>query len=134
MFINKKNGASYGFVASEIEADKGKDVKVQFPTFGILTPTISSNKAEVTVERTTTLVDLGSTALAAATDVNVTNGANLPAGARMMVKFTCGESTDAVFNVKVNLAGETCAELKGVAKETVCYELVWTGSTWQLLR
>lgn len=134
MFINKKTGASYGFVAPEIEADKGKKIEVPFPTFGILTPTISSNKAEVTVERTTTLVDLGSTALAAATDVNVTNGANLPAGARLMVKFTCGESTDAVFNVKVNLAGETCAELKGVAKETVCYELVWTGSTWQLLR
>lgn len=134
MFINKKSGASYGFVAPEIEADNGKDVKVPFPTFGILTPTISRNKAEVTVERTTTLVDLGSRALAAATDVDVTNGANLPAGARLMVKFTCGESTDAVFNVKVNLAGETCAELKGVAKETVCYELVWTGSTWQLLQ
>lgn len=134
MFINKKTGTSYGFVAPEIEADNGKDVKVQFPTFGTQIAEVESNEASVTVERTTTLVDLGSTALAAATDVNVTNGANLPAGARLMVKFTCGDDDTSVFNVKVNLAGETCAELKGVAKETVCYELVWTGSTWQLLR
>lgn len=132
MFINKKNGASYGFVAPEIEADKGKKIEVSFPTFGILTPTISSNKAEVTVERTTTLVDLGSTALAAATDVNVTNGANLPAGARLMVRWING-ATKYDVTLKSD-ADTTCATLTGVANTTVCYELVCDGSTWQLIQ
>lgn len=132
MFINKKNGASYGFVAPEIEADNGKKIEVQFPTFEILTPTISSNKATVTVERTTTVVDLGSTALAAATTVVATPGDNLPAGARLMVKWVNG-GTKYDVTLKKD-ASNTCATLTGIASTTVCYELVWTGSTWQLLQ
>lgn len=132
MFINKKNGASYGFVAPEIEADNGKKIEVQFPTFGILTPTISSNKAEVKVERTTTVVDLGSTALAAATTVVATPGDNLPAGARLMVKWANG-GTKYDVTLKKD-ADTTCATLTGIASTTVCYELVWTGTAWQLLQ
>ena len=132
MFINKKNGASYGFVAPEIEADNGKKIEVQFPTFGILTPTISSNKAEVKVERTTTVVDLGSTALAAATTVVATPSANLPAGARLMVKWANG-GTKYDVTLKKD-ADTTCATLTGIASTTVCYELVWTGTAWQLLQ
>lgn len=59
MFINKKNGASYGFVAPEIEADKGKDVKVPFPTFGRVEARKVEDHLEADVKRTHTVVGLG---------------------------------------------------------------------------
>lgn len=132
MFINKKTGASYGFVAPEISEDAGKDIKVPFPTFETQKPTLSSNAAAVTVKRTTTLVDLGSSALAAAATVTATADSNLPAGARLMVKWANG-GTKYDVTLKKD-AATTCATLTGVASTTVCYELVWTGETWQLLK
>lgn len=132
MFINKKTGTSYGFVAPEIEADNGKDVKVQFPTFGTQIAEVESNEASVTVERTTTLVEVGEEKLTAATTLTATPGDKLPAGARLMVKWINGETK---YDVSLKKdADTTCAKLAGVANATVCYELVWTGSTWQLLK
>lgn len=132
MFINKKTGASYGFVAPEIAADAYKDIQVVFPTFETLKPTLSSNAASVDVVRTTTIVDLGSTALAAAATLTAVADGKLPAGARLMVKWTNG-GTKYDVTLKKD-ADTTCATLTGVASTTVCYELVWTGETWQLLK
>jgi hypothetical protein len=132
MYINKNNGASYGFVAPEIEADTDKDTKVVFPTFETQTPTLSSNAATVDVVRTTTVVDLGSTALAAAATLTAKADSNLPAGSRLMVKWANG-GTKYDVTLKLN-ASTTCATLTGVASTTVCYELVWTGTAWQLLQ
>lgn len=132
MFINKKTGASYGFEAPEIESDRNKDVQVPFPTFETLTPTLSSNAASVDVVRTTTLVDLGSSDLAAAATITAVAGGKLPAGARLMVKWTNG-GTKYDVTLKKD-ADTTCATLTGVASTTVCYEVVWTGTTWQLLK
>lgn len=132
MFINKKTGASYGFVAPEIAADAYKDIQVVFPTFETLTPTLSSNAAEVDVVRTTTVVDLGSTALAAEATLTAKADGNLPAGSRLMVKWANG-GTKYDVTLKID-ASTTCATLTGVASTTVCYELVWTGTTWVLLR
>ena len=58
MFINKKTGASYGFVAPEISEDAGNDIKVQFPTFETQNAKLENNAASVTVKRTTTLFEL----------------------------------------------------------------------------
>lgn len=132
MYNNHSNGASYGFKAPSIAADAGQRKEVIFPTFEKLTPTLSSNAATVDVVRTTTLVDLGSTALAAAATLTAKADANLPAGARMMVQWANG-GTKYDVTLKLN-STTTCATLTGVASTTVCYELVWTGTTWMLLR
>ena len=132
MFINKKTGTSYGFVAPEIEADNGKDVKVQFPTFETQIAKVESNAASVTLERTTSLVEVGEEKLTDGATLTATPGDKLPAGARLMVKWHNGETKYDVTLKKD--ADTTCATLVGVASATVCYELVWTGSTWQLLK
>ena len=132
MFINKKTGASYGFVAPEISEDAGNDIKVQFPTFETQNAKLENNAASVTVKRTTTLVELNKEALTAAATLTAEADANLPAGARLMVKWINGGTK---YDVTLKLdASTTCATLTGVASTTVCYELVWTGSTWQLLK
>lgn len=132
MYNNHSNGASYGFKAPSIDEDAGKQVEVMFPTFETQTPTLSSNAASVTVKRTTTIVDLGSSALAAAATLTATADSNLPAGSRLMVKWANG-GTKYDVTLKKD-ANTTCATLTGVASTTVCYELVWTGTAWQLLR
>lgn len=132
MFINKKTGASYGFVAPEISEDAGNDIKVQFPTFETQNAKLENNAASVTVKRTTTLVELNKEALTAAATLTAEADANLPAGARLMVKWINGGTK---YDVTLKLdASTTCATLTGVASTTVCYELVWTGKTWQLLK
>lgn len=132
MYNNHSNGASYGFKAPLIEKDAFKHTDVVFPTFETLTPTLSSNAATVDVVRTTTVVDLGSTALAAAATLTAKADSNLPAGSRLMVKWANGGTK---YDVTLKLdASTTCATLTGVASTTVCYELVWTGTTWVLLR
>ena len=59
MFINKKTGASYGFVAPEISEDAGKDIKMQFPTFGSVEARKVVDHLEADVKRTHTVVTLG---------------------------------------------------------------------------
>lgn len=59
MFINKKTGASYGFVAPEISEDAGKDIKVPFPTFGGVEAKKVEDHLEVNVNRTHTVVTFG---------------------------------------------------------------------------
>ena len=59
MFINKKTGASYGFVAPEISEDAGKDIKMQFPTFGSVEARKVEDHLEADVKRTHTVVTLG---------------------------------------------------------------------------
>ena len=59
MFINKKTGASYGFVAPEIGEDAGKDIKMQFPTFGSVEVRKVGDHFEADVKRTHTVVTLG---------------------------------------------------------------------------
>ena len=50
----------------------------------------------------------------------------------MMVQWANG-GTKYDVTLKLN-STTTCATLTGVASTTVCYELVWTGTTWMLLR
>ena len=59
MFINKKTGASYAFVAPEISEDAGKDIKKQFPTFGSVEARKVVDHLEADVKRTHTVVTLG---------------------------------------------------------------------------
>lgn len=132
MYNNHKNGASYGFVAPEIEKDAGKQTEVVFPTFEKEAVTLSGNAAEVNVVRTTTFIDLGADALAAAATITAKADSNLPAGSKIMVRWNNG-GTKYDVTVKKDSA-TTCATLTGVASTKVCYELVWDGSTWQLLK
>ena len=135
MFINKKTGASYGFVAPEIEADNGKDVKVQFPTFEILRPDAlgPENEVRIKVVRTNTLVDFGDVAPGAKVTL-IAAGKGLPAGARLMTRFRVPQKEYKATLVVVDEEGNECAVLECTDGLSFCCELVWTGGMWQLLR
>lgn len=132
MYNNHSNGASYGFKAPNIAGDAGKDTQVMFPTFELLKPTLSSNAAAVDVVRTTTAVDLGSTALAAAATLTAKPASDLPAGSRLMVKWVNGATK---YDVTVKKDSyDSGVALTGVQSVGVCYELVWLDSKWVLLK
>lgn len=131
MWINKGKNASYNFMAPEIAEDADKQVNVMFPTVGVKSVTLSSNAATVVVERTTTIVDLGSDALAAAATVTLTPGDNLPAGAEVLVKWVNG-GTKYDVTVKKD-ASTTVGTLVGVANTTVTKRVVWSGSAWLIV-
>ena len=124
MYINKETNASYNFVAPDIQKDAGKKVMLTFPTAELVTPAVSDNIAEVTVERSITIIDLGN--LAADTDLIITTGNSIKIGDRMIVKVSCGEN-----NLNVNLQfGEETISVEYPAGETVAREFVWTGDAW----
>ena len=54
--INTENNASYNFVAPSIPEDADKKTEVMFPTAEVVSPTISSNKADAPVRRQKTIV------------------------------------------------------------------------------
>lgn len=132
MYNNHSNGASYGFKAPNIPGDAGKDTEVMFPTFELLKPTLSSNAAAVDVVRTTTAVDLGSNALAAAATLTAKPSSELPEGSRLIVKWVNGDTKYDV-TVKKN-SEDSGVALTGVQSIGVCYELVWLDSKWVLLK
>lgn len=128
MYLNETNGSSYNFVAPGIEEDAGKHIKTVFPTFDDKAVTLSSNAGSVAIKRTTSLVTLGSSNLAAATTLTATPDAKLPKGAIMYVKFQCG-STKYDVTVKKN-AEDTGVTIVGVASSTVCKSVLWDGTNW----
>ena len=67
--INTENNASYNFVAPSIPEDADKKTEVMFPTAEVVSPTISSNKADAPVRRQKTIVKLGT--LSAATTLTL---------------------------------------------------------------
>lgn len=130
MYNNHSNGASYGFKAPSIAADAGKHIEVPFPTFEKVTPTVSSNAATVDIARTTTMIDFGNSELANATNLTLKDDANLPAGARCLVKW---KNPSTKVDVTVKKGSTTVATLTGVNSKVTSYELVWDGETWILL-
>lgn len=131
MWIDKETNASYNFTAPKIEEDANTQVNVMFPTVGVKSVTLSSNAATVAVERTTTIVDLGSDALAAAATLTLTPGDDLPAGAEVLVKWANG-GTKYDVTVKKD-ASTTVGTLAGVANTTVTKRVVWSGSAWLIV-
>ena len=131
MWIDKEKNASYNFVAPKIAEDANKQVNVMFPTVGVKSVTLNTNAATVEVERTTTIVDLGSDNLSAAATLTLTPGDGLPAGAEVLVKWSNG-STKYDVTVKKD-ASTTVGTLVGVANTTVTKRLVWSGSAWLIV-
>ena len=121
--INTENNASYNFVAPSIEEDADKKVEQVFPTAEVVTPTISSNKADVPVRRQKTIVKLGT--LSAATTVTlIPEPANLNVGAMVAVNWT-SDGTARAITVKVG--NDTVATLSGTASTEVTKQLMWDG-------
>ena len=80
------------------------------------------------LKRTTSLVTLGSSNLAAATTLTATPDAKLPKGAIMYVKFQCGSTK---YDVTVKKSSEdTGVTIVGVASSTVCKSVLWDGTNW----
>lgn len=130
MYINKETNASYNFKAPNIPGDADKKVEVFFPTAEAVSPTISSNKAEVKANCNMTVVDLGS--VSAAPTLTLTPGADLNVGAKVVVKVasTAGSS----INLTVKKDSSTTVGTVAVASNTtVVKEIVWTGSEWLIL-
>ena len=90
-----------------------------------------ANAETVEVERTTTIVDLGSDNLSAAATLTLTPGDGLPAGAEVLVKWSNG-STKYDVTVKKD-ASTTVGTLVGVANTTVTKRLVWSGRAWLIV-
>lgn len=121
--INSKKGATYHMEAPEIEADHGKTVKTVFPVYEAVTPTISSNKATVAVNRQTTIVKCG-TLSAGLTLTLAPEASNLNVGAKVVVVWT---SDGTARNVTVKVGEDTVATLSGTASTKVVKQLMWDG-------
>ena len=129
MYVEKETNASYNFVAPKIEKDADKKVEVYFPTSEFVEPTLSSNAAEVKVERDTTVVDLGT--LSAAATLTLTPGKSLNIGARVVVK-AASDGTARALTVKKD-ADTTVATVSGTANTTKVKQFVWTGTAWIMI-
>lgn len=129
--MNRNQNASYNFKAPEIQEDADKVVETIFPTQENKAVTLSSNAAEVTVNRSTTFVDLGSEALDAAATLTLTPGKNMQVGDRVLVKWVnIGTKYDVTIKKD---ASTTIGTLVGVQSKTVVKEVVWDGSTWLIV-
>lgn len=126
MFFRKETNASYNFVAPNIEKDADKKVEVVFPTAELVEPSLSSNAAEVKVERDTTIVDLGT--LEAAAALTLTPGDSLNIGAKVVVK-AASDGTARDVTVKQD-AATTVDTISGTANTTKAKQYMWTGSAW----
>lgn len=129
MYIKKETNASYNFVAPNIEKDADKKVEVYFPTSEFVEPTLSSNAAEVVVERDTTVIDLGT--LEAAATLTLTPGESLNIGARVVVK-AASDGTARALTVKKD-ADTTVATVSGTASTAKVKQFVWTGTAWIMI-
>lgn len=125
-YIRKETNASYNFVAPNIEKDADKKMEVVFPTAELVEPTLSSNAAEVKVERDTTIVDLGT--LEAAANLTLTPGDSLNIGAKVVVK-AASDGTARAVTVKRD-ASTTVDTISGTANTTKAKQYMWTGSAW----
>ena len=129
MYIEKKNNASYNFVAPDIEKDADKKVEFVFPTSELVQPTLSSNAATVEVERDKTIIDLGT--MEAATTLTLTPGKSLNIGASVIVK-AASDGTARALTVKKD-ASTTVATISGTAGTTKVKQFVWTGTAWIMI-
>jgi len=124
--INTENNASYNFVAPSIPEDADKKTEVMFPTAEVVSPTISSNKADAPVRRQKTIVKLG-TLSAATTLTLIPEPANLNVGAMVAVNWT-SDGTSRAITVKVGT--DTVATLSGTASTMVTKQLMWDGESF----
>lgn len=124
--INTENNASYNFVAPSIPEDADKKTEVMFPTAEVVSPTISSNKADAPVRRQKTIVKLG-TLSAATTLTLIPEPANLNVGAMVAVNWT-SDGTARAITVKVGT--DTVATLSGTASTNVTKQLMWDGESF----
>lgn len=121
-FFNSLGGV-FNFVAPAVGTGK---TEVQFPVFEKQNVTLSSNKADVDVNHTETLLDLGATALGAKAELTLT--VNCPVGAKLYVKYV--NTTSYGVDLKI---GEATVALGGSANSTLFRTLVWDGTTFNLV-
>lgn len=130
-FFNEETKATYNFVAPKINKDSWDVTEVPFPTQEVAEVTLSSNVGTYTVERSTTILKLGT--LAAASTLVLTAGGSLKAGDLVVVAWT-EPSTAAGCELK---HGETTLQSSSATKggdgATVVKQLIWEGSTWLVL-
>lgn len=127
-YMNMATGGRYTFVAPAVDVDGTKETKVQFPVTDYQEVTISEeNTATATISQTTTILDLGSTALAAKPTITLTN--KCPEGARIILKFTCTSKYD------VDLSdGTNTVTITGTANTTTTSELFFIGGIWYKIK
>lgn len=129
MFINKKNGASYGFVAPDLQEDAGKNIRRQFPTFGTVAVTLDANKsATVDVKRTEQIIDLGDDAVAGDPALTLSVGEGLDAGTKCYVKFKSGAT--AANKAAIKTGTNTDCTVEGIKNDVAVIQILWTGKQW----
>lgn len=125
---NQKTGASYDFVAPDLQEDAGKNIRRQFPTFGTVAVTLDANKsATVDVKRTEQIIDLGDGAVPGDPQLTLIVGEGLDAGAKCYVKF---KSDTAANKVSIYTGTNFDCSLVGIAAGTNVTTILWTGEKW----
>lgn len=126
---NQKTGASYDFVAPDLQEDAGKNIRRQFPTFGTVAVTLDANKsATVDVKRTEQIIDLGDDAVPGDPQLTLIVGEGLDAGAKCYVKF---KSDSAAANkAEIKTGTNTDCTVEGIKNDVAVIQILWTGQKW----
>lgn len=122
-YIQMTQNASYNFKAPNIEADADKKIEVVFPTSENQSVEAAATIA-VDVNRTTTLVDLGT--LAADATLNLTIGDDVPVGAILNVKAKSDTTARAI----TLGTGFTGPAISGVISKTKSASYIFDGTTF----
>ena len=125
---NEKTGASYDFVAPELQEDAKKNIRRPFPTFGTVAVELDANKsATVDVTRTEQILDLGDDAVPGDPKLTLSVGEGLDAGTRCYVKFKSGSAAN-----KVSIYKGTDLEctINGIADGSIISTIIWDGNNW----
>lgn len=131
MWIKDDKNARYAFKAPDIPEDEGLTVEVPFPTQETKTVTLSSNAAEVPVNRATTILKLGT--LAAASELTLIPGTDLKVGDRLFVNWTEPSTAVGCALKKGTDTLISATNAKGSNSSVVTKQLLWDGSTWIIL-
>lgn len=126
---NQKTGASYDFVAPDLQEDAGKNIRRPFPTFGTVAVELdSNNSANVEVTRTEQILDLGDDAVAGDPALTLSVGEGLDAGAKCYVKFKSGST--AVNKAAIKTGTHMDCTIEGIKGDVAVIQILWTGKKW----
>ena len=132
MSFSKKNSAGYGFVAPEIEDDRGKSVKTVFPTGEKIVPILLENKCTVDVRRDVTVVDIKGISEDTTIELRA-DRKNLNIGSRVVVRALGKNETDGcslfVEDTEENIVGGTFLT---VTVQNVM-EFIWDGDRFLMV-
>lgn len=124
---NQKTGASYDFVAPDLQEDAGMNIRRPFPTFGTVNVQLEGDQADVEVTRTEQIIDLGDDAVPGNPELTLIVGEGLDAGTKCYVKF---KSDTAATKVAIYTGAVLDCSFEGIKDGVAVIQILWTGEKW----